>query len=168
MSKYSKFLFVVVMCCKPVFSQSASDNMQLTDRQLLDRIAIEALATEYYYLLDHGQAEKLADLFTEDGVQYFAFSNQKLAGKAEIHKYYQARSKTRITRHVSTNLRLVFESDDRVSGIRTISYYAGEGEDIPVAIPSIAEYEEVFVRGDDGQLRFALRKVKGVFRRLDE
>lgn len=140
----------------------ALENVQLTNRQIRDRVAIEALGIEYFYLLDHGQAEKLADLFTEDGVQDQSDGKPKV-GRQAIRDYYAARSKTQITRHVSTNLRLVFTARDRVEGTRTFTRYAGEGPATPPAVPTVAEYQEVYVRGSDHRWRFALRKVTSLF-----
>jgi uncharacterized protein (TIGR02246 family) len=143
-------------------AESTVSNSILTTEQLLTRVAIDALCVEYFYLLDHGQAEKLADLFTENGVQDFGGGKQ-LTGRDAIRKYYAARSKTTITRHVTTNLRLIYENSNRVSGIRTFTHYSGEGPGEPPAIPSVAEYEEIFERGADGQWRFVYRKPISLF-----
>jgi len=134
----------------------------LTTEQLLIRVAIEALCIEYFYLIDHGQAEKIADLFTENGVQDYG-DGRKFVGRDAIRKNFAARSKTIITRHITTNLRLVYESSNRVTGIRTFTHYSGEGAELPPAIPSVAEYEEIFERGSDGQWRFAYRKAISIF-----
>ena len=146
-----------------VQAASALNNVHLSNEQLLSRVAIEALAVEYFYLLDHGQADKLADLYTDDAVLDRG-DGQVLVGRAAIAKYYASRSTKNITRHVTTNLRLVFETDNRVRGIRTFTHYSGPAaEQAPPAIPSVAEYEEVFVRGADRQWRFASRKITSLF-----
>jgi ketosteroid isomerase-like protein len=127
-----------------------------------DRVAIEALVVEYAYLLDHGRAAELAMLFTEDGI--FETLGMRAVGRAAIAAYY-VRREPRTTRHISTNLRLVFETPDRASGTRTILYYRGEGAGPPSpAKPgSVGEYSEVFQRGADGKWRFASRVNKLVF-----
>jgi len=163
--KISLLLVTALTWSGLAFPQSALDNLSLSDEQLRDRVAIEALCIEYFYLLDHGQAEKVADLFTDEGV--LDLGERVFNGKQAIRDYYAARSKTRITRHVSTNLRLVFQGQDRVQGLRTFTYYGAEGPGTPPAVPSVADYEEVFVRGADGRWRFASRKVTPVFSRND-
>lgn len=149
---------------KNVFVRGGKKGFSLTNDQLLTRVAIEALCVEYFYLLDHGRAVELADLFTENGVQDFG-GERRLVGRDPIREYYAERSKTRITRHITTNLRLVYESADRVRGLRAFTHYAGEASEgeLPPAIPSVAEYEEVFERGSDGIWRFAYRKPISVF-----
>lgn len=146
---------------KSVYKRGGKKGFALSTDQLLARTAIEALCVEYFYLLDHGQAIQLADLFSENGVQDFG-EDRRLVGRDAIREHYAKRSKTRITRHVTTNLRLVFESENRVRGLRTFTHYAGTG-DLPPAIPSVAEYEEIFERGSDGIWRFAYRKPISVF-----
>lgn len=148
-------------------SPSALDNVRLSNEQLMARISIEALCIEYFYLLDHGQSEKLAELFTDKGIQDNG-DGKVYVGKEEIRKYYTARSSTRITRHVTTNLRLVFESNNRVRGTRTFTHYGADSPEPHPAIPSVAEYEEVFERDSDGQWRFASRKVTPIFSKLQQ
>ena len=125
-----------------------------------DRIAIEQLTVEYSYLLDHGRAGELAMLFTPDGV----FDNPNLGlhavGREAIAAYYTRRAaETRTTRHISTNLRLLFETRDRATGTRIILYYRGEGAGppFPAKPGAVGEYAEVFQRGADGKWRFASR-----------
>ena len=121
-----------------------------------DRVAIEQLVVEYAYLLDHGRAAELAMLFTEDGV--FETLGMRAVGRGAIAAYY-AHREPRTTRHISTNLRLVFEGPDRASGTRTILYYRGEGAGppFPARPGSVGEYSEVFRRCADGKWRFASR-----------
>jgi ketosteroid isomerase-like protein len=164
MKKTSIHIAIVfaLFCSKATFAQTAqqlSDNKVTgTTEQLLARVAIDALNTEYFYRIDHGDAEKVADLFVADGVL------NGMAGREAIRKFYAARTKTRTTRHVSTNLRLVFENENRVSGTRTLSYYMGEGPGPHAAVATgIAEYSEIYERGTDGQWRYVFRKITPVF-----
>lgn len=134
-------------------------------RETMDRVAIERLTIEYSYLLDHGRATELAALFTDDAVLELS-SGMRATGRDAIAAYYARRAmEPRTTRHLSTNLRIVFETPDRAVGTRLILYFRGESGSppFPAAPGSVNEYQEVFVRGGDGQWRFALRKAKLLF-----
>ncbi|ODP36279.1 nuclear transport factor 2 family protein [Sphingomonas turrisvirgatae] len=133
--------------------------------ELAARAAIERLTIEYAYLLDHGEATRLADLFTPDGV--LETDSARLIGRAAIASYYAKRAKQPwTTRHISTNLRVMFEAPDRASGTRLILYFRGEGTTPPFAAGpgSVGEYREIYVRGHDGRWRFASRVNQILFR----
>jgi hypothetical protein len=125
-----------------------------------DRVAIERLTIEYSYLLDHGRAGELAALFTPNGVLETPGAGSQIVGREAIAAYYARRAADpRTTRHVSTNLRLVFETPDRASGTRLILYYRGDGAGppFPAKPAAVGEYTESFRRGRDGKWRFASR-----------
>lgn len=129
-----------------------------------DRVAIEQLTIEYAYLLDHGRAAELAALFTPDAV--FETLEARAVGRAAIAAYYARRAADpRTTRHISTNLRLVFETPDRATGTRTILYFRGDGAGppFPAKPGAVGEYSEIFERGRDGKWRFASRVNKLLF-----
>jgi uncharacterized protein (TIGR02246 family) len=131
---------------------------------LLDRVAIEDLIATYLYRLDHGQANTLADLFTDDGVlDVGGLGPQK--GRDAIKAYYAKRSTTRTTRHVSTNLYVVFDDASHARAVHTLTYYAAEGAPpLPAAAPSgVADYAEKLTRGADGRWRFQHRKPTPIF-----
>lgn len=134
--------------------------------QAADRIAIEKLVMEFSYLLDHGRADEVARLFTPEAVFENPRQGLRLVGRPSISDYYARRARdSRTTRHVSTNLRIVFETPDRAAGTRLVTYYRGDGAGRPFAAEpaSVGEYTEIFVRGDDGQWRFALRRNELIF-----
>lgn len=131
-----------------------------------DRVAIEQLTVEYGYLLDHGRADELAALFTPDGV--FENPNQKMraVGREAIAAFYARRAaEPRTTRHVSTNLRIIFETPDRATGTRLITYYRGDGVEppFPAKPGSVGEYSEIYERDADGRWRFAFRRQAIIF-----
>ena len=131
-----------------------------------DRVAIQQLVIEYYYLLDHGRATEIAALFTPDAVFDNPNMGLRAIGREAIAAYFDRRAaEPRTTRHISTNLRLVFETPDRASGTRTILYYRGDGDNppFPAKPGSVGEYSEVFQRGEDSQWRFASRKSQLIF-----
>lgn len=135
-------------------------------RETADRVAIEQLVIEYAYLLDNGRANELAALFTPDGVLDIHNLGLRAVGREAIAEYYARRAAApRTTRHISTNLRLVFETPERASGTRLILYYRGDGPTppFPAKPGSVGEYVEVFQRGADGRWRFASRKSRLLF-----
>lgn len=134
------------------------------DARLLDRLAIEDLIATYLYRLDHGEAITLADLFTEDGVLDMA-ATAPLTGWDAIRAYYAKRSTTRTTRHVSTNLYIVFDDATHARAVHTVTYYAAEGMPPlpPMAPAGVADYTETLVKGADGKWRFKQRKPTPIF-----
>lgn len=134
------------------------------EARLFNRIAIEDLIATYLFRLDHGQAVLLAELFTEDGVlDVGALGPQK--GREAIRAYYAKRSTTRTTRHVSTNLYIVFDDANHAHAVHTLTYYAAEGvPPLPAMAPAgVADYAETLVKGADGQWRFQHRKPTPIF-----
>ena len=74
---------------------------------LLLRLEIDALNAEFAYLIDHDQSDRVAELFTEDGV-YGRSTGQRSAGRDAIRQSYQRRKDhgVRTARHIFSNLRL--------------------------------------------------------------
>lgn len=135
-----------------------------------DRVAIraqiEALSTEYYYRVDHDDAEGVVELFTPDAVMEIA--GQRLVGRDAIRDYYAKRSKSWVTRHITTNLRITYVDADHVEVVRTFTHYQGDRADGPgpyPANPSVAEYRERVERGTDGVWRYAHRASTALFSR---
>jgi uncharacterized protein (TIGR02246 family) len=153
-------------CCWPAASQqiiNSPNPTAVTAEQATSLAEIEQLVSEYSYRLDNGFAEQLAELFTEDAI-FENRDNPTLKGRAEIAAFYAKRPKTRVTRHVSTNLRVVFLSPDRAIGNRVITYYMGnQGEPLLATPKGVGTYDEVYVRGADHRWRFHYRLGKSVF-----
>lgn len=138
-----------------------------TAERIAIRTQIEALAVEYYYRIDHGDAEGAAELFTPDG-RFQPGGSKPLVGRDAIRAYYAARSRTWVTRHITTNLRLTYVDADHVEAVRVFTHYLGDSADGPgpyPASPSVGEYHESLVRGADGQWRYARRVASAVFSR---
>jgi ketosteroid isomerase-like protein len=134
--------------------------------ELGDRIAIEALTVKYSYLLDHGRATELAELFTPDAVFDNPNLGDKMIGRPAIAAYYAKRAAiVRTTRHVSTNLYVEFDDPNHAHGARVITYYRGDGAvpPFPAKTGSIGEYTEQWKRCEDGRWRFASRKQQIIF-----
>jgi hypothetical protein len=131
--------------------------------QLLDRVAIEDLLATYLYRLDHGQTEKLAALFSDDGVMDVE-NVGALKGHSAIAGYYEKRSKTRTTRHVMTNLYIEFDDATHARTTHTLTYFAGDGAGpFPATASGVADYANILVRDGTGKWRIQYRKPTPIF-----
>ena len=162
----SLLVLLATLCAGCALNDEGMSARSLLAEEAADRLAIAKLAIEFSYLLDHGRADEVARLFTPDAVFENPQQGLRLVGRRSIGDYYARRARDpRTTRHVSTNLHLVFEAPDRAVGTRLITYYRGDGNGppFPAQPGSVGEYTEVFVRGDDVQWRFALRRNELIF-----
>jgi hypothetical protein len=135
--------------------------------KLLARLEIEALNAEFAYLIDHDQSEKVADLFTENGV-YGRSGGASSKGRSAIAQSYRLRSANgpRTARHIFTNLRLVHESDTRIRGTVILTLFAENGLPPQPAEPMVvADYDDIYVRGADGIWRYQERIITWLFQR---
>ena len=73
-------------------------------KRLLIERACARLVVQYCHLIDHGEAARVAELFTEDGV--WASPENTMTGRAAILKGFTNRqnNKKRMSRHVCNNL----------------------------------------------------------------
>jgi hypothetical protein len=132
-------------------------------QHMLDRVAIDDVLSTYLYRLDHGQADRLPELFSDDGVMDVE-NVGALKGHQAIADYYSKRSKTRTTRHVITNLYIEFVDRDHAKTVHTLTYFMGEGAGPFPATPlGVADYSNNLVRAKDGKWRIAYRKPTPVF-----
>lgn len=133
------------------------------EMRMLIRSQIEELVTEYGYLFDHGQADRMADLFTENAEFHGIAGSAK--GRDQLHALYvKTAAMMTATRHCCTNLRLTIESPDRASGTVLVTSYGHRGEGMGKPHPhTVGDFQDIYVRGADGRWRFASRRVVTVF-----
>jgi hypothetical protein len=127
------------------------------------RCGIESLIVEYAWLLDHGEAMHLADLFAEDAI--LELPRGQYAGREAIAAFGRERAKlARITRHVCSNIRLRPLGPDKVEGTVVFTSYRHDGEGLvePQA-QALGDWHDVYVREADGRWRFSERRVVLVF-----
>jgi hypothetical protein len=141
----------------------------MTDRleKTLIRAEIEALNSEFAYLIDHDLSDQVAELFSENG-SYGRGTGERSTGRAALRHVYAIRASRggRMARHVFTNLRLVYESDNRVSGTCLLILFAEDGTPPhPAEVNLASEYEDIYERRDDGVWRYASRTVTNLFRK---
>ncbi len=135
------------------------DDMQ---RLLIERACVR-LATEYCHLVDHGQAARIAELFTEDGV--WSSPGAVMTGREAISAGFQRRQDRieRLSRHVCCNPLVEVQDEDHASGVIYLALYRHDGQidgrAAPLAGPaSVGEYCDSFLRTADGW-RFKRREV---------
>ena len=125
-----------------------------------DRLAIEALIYEFGWLIDHGEAQKLPGLFTDDG-RVLGVGPDKV-GQQAIGDWGRERAgmRQRRSRHVQSNIRLQAISASVASGtvILTLYRHDGEGPGSPSPL-LIGDYQDVYERGSDDRWRFSERSL---------
>jgi len=149
--------------------------MDPIERLLIER-ECERLVTLYCHYVDHGEAQRIADLFTEDGV-WTAPGLVTMAGREELRKGLGARQArtTRTARHVCNNLLLDVIDRDHVEGVVYLTLYnfdrkEGEAADVPAPMDlprMVGEYRDRFVRTPEGW-RFSRRETAASFVRARE
>jgi len=123
-------------------------------RLLIER-ACERLMAEYCHLVDHGQAARVADLFTENGV--WSSPRTTMAGRPAIRDGFRRRQDRadRASRHVCCNPLTEVQDETHASGVIYLTLYRHDGEaGEPItpmaALAAVGEYRDVFVRTAEG------------------
>jgi ketosteroid isomerase-like protein len=124
-----------------------------------EQIAIEAacrrLVVAYCHYVDHGEASKVADLFTQDGV--WEAPEITVTGRASIRDFFLMleQDKTRMTRHLCSNFQINEFSAGEVTGVVYVTLYrhiGAEGRSTsPLLGPAaVGEYRDHFKLTPDG------------------
>jgi hypothetical protein len=124
----------------------------MTDlEKLLIERECERLIYLYCHWTDHGEAARVADLFTEDGVWISA--DRTMNGRSAILTGFRARqtNERRMSRHVCTTPVIDVVDADTADGVVYLTLYRHDGEagraTSPTQAPSmIGEYRDRFVR----------------------
>jgi hypothetical protein len=134
------------------------------ERLLADR-DLTRLLVEYCALVDFGQAERIADLFTAEGV-WESSDGVRMEGQDAIRAGFGRRQgiSRRSARHVITNLALDVDSPQAARGRCYLINYrhdsAGGVAEVPAPVDHpkfVGEYHDRFVHTADGW-RFAHRR----------
>jgi ketosteroid isomerase-like protein len=142
--------------------------MDELERLLAER-ACERLIVEYCRLVDFGEAARIADLFTEDGV--WSGVDLVLNGREEIRAWFVKRQalERRVSRHICTNVGVDVVSPDEANSVCYLVNYRHdrrEGDDatpVPTEVPKfVGECRDAFRRTADGW-RFTRRHVDVAF-----
>ena len=145
--------------------------MDVSERVLIER-ECERLVTLYCHYVDHGEAERIAELFAKDGV--WRSPQVTMNGKEELRRGFRARQQNqrRMSRHVCNNLLIDVIDADNATGCVYLTLYRHDGKEgralSPLPGPEmVGEYRDRFVRTADGW-RFADRKAAISFLRQEK
>jgi len=127
--------------------------MDHLQRLLIER-ECERLVTRYCHHVDHGEAAKVADLFSSDGV--WTGPGVRIEGQEQANA-------ARMSRHICNNLLLEVIDDSHAEGIVYLTLYRHDGEEgrkvSPLEGPAlVGEYRDRFVRTTEGW-RFEERRI---------
>lgn len=137
--------------------------------QLLDERACERLIIDYTHLVDFGEAARVADLFTTDGV--WEAGGVRMEGQDAIRAGFLARQHVarRTSRHVCSNLAVTRTGPDEATGLSYLVNYRHDAASgvaerpAPAGVPKfVGEYHDRFVRTPDGW-RIAHRRCELAF-----
>jgi len=132
----------------------------------------ERLVTAYCHYVDHGDASRIAELFTEDGV--WTSPEVTMNGREEIRKAMAVReaNTARMSRHVCNNFLLDVIDSDQAEGTVYLTLYRHDGNPdretspLPGAV-MVGEYRDRFIRTSEGW-RFQHREIGVSFLRRDD
>jgi uncharacterized protein (TIGR02246 family) len=143
--------------------------------RLLAERACARLIYQYARFVDSGEAARIADLFTEDGV-WTAADGRSMEGQDQIRSAFSARQALtrRLSRHVITNVLIDVHSDMEASGTAYLVNYRHDGTGDTVERPGparhpkfVGDYHLEF-RSVDGEWRIARLRFDLLFLRRSE
>ncbi len=123
------------------------------DRLMIER-ACEGLIVAYSHLIDFGEAGRVGELFSDDGV--WQSPESRFAGRAAIDNAFSQRQANtgRRSRHVCTNVAIDVLSDDEAKGVCYFTLWRADNVEGEVARVSraemVGEYRDTFVRTPAG------------------
>lgn len=128
-----------------------------------DRMAIRALLHEYYWFADRGPIESITDLYTEDG--HLIGAGKFISGRRALAEEVTLQTNGDVTRHVSSNLRLILLDDGTVQGTELLRVYRRRPGERDHTLPGVvADVFWIFRRSNSGEWKVALRYVEATFR----
>ncbi len=140
---------------------AALDDME----RLKIRVSIEDLNTAFTHHLDHNEIDELLDLFVED--VYYTHGERVSRGKAQLAEVFQRRAAggPRTSRHMYSGLRLQIDDAHHARGTSVCMTFGQNGvPPIEPAIPTlVADFDDVYVRCEDGKWRFKERHIHRIF-----
>lgn len=124
------------------------------DRLLIER-ACERLVQQYCHFVDHGEAARIAELFTDDGV--WTSPDNTMTGNAAIREGFMQRQKRirRRSRHVCTNQLINVIDEQTAEGTVYLTLYRHDDEALADIRPAeapvvVGAYHDRFVRTEAG------------------
>jgi ketosteroid isomerase-like protein len=144
--------------------------MDQIERFFIER-ACEKLVVAYTHYVDHGQASRIADLFTEDG--RWTAPGVEMCGREQLRAGFARReaNQGRMSRHVCTNFLCEVHDAHHASGVVYLTLYRHDGavdrRSSPLKAPAlVGAYRDRFVCTEEGW-RMASRNLEVSFSRED-
>jgi uncharacterized protein (TIGR02246 family) len=161
----------------PLVTIGHDDSMLKDDdlNRLVAERACEQLIYAYARFVDSGEAGRVADLFTEDGV-WTGADGRSLNGREQVQAAFRGRQALtrRLSRHIMTNVQIDLHSETDATGIAYLINYRhdGPGETVEKPGPArhpkfVGDYHLTF-RRVDGRWRIAALRFDLVFLRRSE
>jgi 3-phenylpropionate/cinnamic acid dioxygenase small subunit len=115
-----------------------------------DRLAIEALVTEYAWLLDHRRWDDVAGLCTDDAV--LKIRGREIVGQEGLAQWaeYRAQKQSRRTQHQMTLLRLEPVEPGLVRGTAALVLHVAKTGGSGTYVDLVGEYRDEYVHTDGG------------------
>ena len=142
--------------------------MDMTTCHDIERECVN-LMYQYCYYVDHDEAAEIANLFAEDGEWHSPNIGVSMVGLDQIRAGFQRRqdNKGRMSRHICTNAMVNVVSETEATGTVYLILYYFDGDpdreySPPDCLQKIGEYQDQFVKTDDGW-RFKRREVVANF-----
>jgi len=120
------------------------------DLAIEDRLAIEALVTEYAWVLDHRRWDQVARLMTDDVV--LKIRGREIVGQDGLAEWagYRAQKGSRHTQHQMTLLRLEPVGVDVVRGTAALVLHVAKTGGTGTYVDLVGEYQDEYVRTAEG------------------
>ncbi len=127
-----------------------------------DHLSLSRLVVEIAWRIDHGQADRVWELFVPDGV--LATSGTPLVGHDAIRDWGRTRVASTVqTRHICSGMRFTDRGNGQATGSTLLTVFIHDGAGLGPAIPSVVgEDTDEFIRTDAGWL-FVSRTFKTLF-----
>jgi hypothetical protein len=121
-----------------------------------DHVPLSRLVVEIAWRIDHGQADRVWELFVADGV--LETGGTRLVGHDAIRDWGRARvASTAQTRHICSGMRFTDRGSGRATGSTLLTVFIHDGDGRGPTVPTVVgEDTDEFVRTDAGW-RFASR-----------
>ncbi|MGE4605509.1 MAG: nuclear transport factor 2 family protein [Myxococcota bacterium] len=128
--------------------------MDAIERMAIER-ECERLVTRYCHIIDHGEASRVAELFSKDGA--WRAPGVVMQGNEEIRVGFTAReaNRARMSRHVCNNLLIDVVDENNATGVVYLTLYRHDGDEERRVSPldgaeMVGEYRDRFERTADG------------------
>lgn len=134
-------------------------------QRLVARVAIEELNARFAQCLDEADYDGLPALFTADA--RYVSGARELHGGEGVRAFFAERARlgARTTRHLGTSLQLRFEGTCSARGHSVwLSFACNEPAPVAKVTPfMVADFDDLYVRGDDGAWRLHERRITPAF-----